>query len=322
MKYLSFLCVFLIACSKQPSTPKTTTFSGVAMTMPYKIIIGKNLDAIERKKLEESIEKTFSLVNKTCNNWNEDSEISHFNKLSAYEKCPISFTLKQLFDLVDVAYKLSHHRFDPTVAPLASLWQHAKIENRYPLQSEIDAITPSIGWHTIHFTDGIFYKEHSDTQIDLCGIAKGYAIDLLAEQFTLLGYSDYFIEWAGEIKAMGKNPNRGAWIAAIAGPTGAIYSTIPLSAASLATSGDYINFWKQTQEDNVLYSHIYDTKNLSPMNVLQTALTSASVLSQSCALADALATTCMSFSSLKEAQKWSEEVQRADPSYVFWLFSK
>ena len=92
-------------------------------------------------------------------------------------------------DLISAALTLSKATggaFDPTVAPLVTLWGITTDSPRVPQQTEIDALLPLVG--TEHVTlEGTRVTLDEGCAMDLGGIAKGYASDRLADIFAQYG---------------------------------------------------------------------------------------------------------------------------------------
>ena len=81
---------------------------------------------------------------------------------------------------------------------------------------------------------------------NLSGIAKGYGVDRVALALDALGFSDYMVEVGGEIRTRGHNAKGQAWQLAIERPDAMPQQAllvVPLRGRSLATSGDYRNFF-------------------------------------------------------------------------------
>jgi len=205
--------VVLVGCQNRSETNvdihgETTIFSGDAMTMHYRIIVGKVLDNTQLHAVSTLIEETFQEVNDIYNKWNPKSELSRLNRLPAKTKVVISPELESILEKTDLIVRLSEGRFDPTIEPLQALWKKALVNQIVPSKEEIAVVAPTIGWDLIHFDGGVFEKDHSLTQLDLGGIAKGLAIDIMLERLQEMGYRDLFVEWGGEIRASGQHPRQ------------------------------------------------------------------------------------------------------------------
>ena len=124
-------------------------------------------------------------------------------------------------------------------------------------------------------------------QVNLSGIAKGYGVDRAAQALDALGLADYLVEVGGEIRARGRNTEDRPWQLAVerpdAMPQRALH-VLPLADRSLATSGDYRNFF---MHEGHRYSHEIDPASAAPV---RHALASVSVVADDCTLADAWST--------------------------------
>lgn len=321
--------ILLTACRPQDVPPiakqadGTTAFTGDAMTMHYKILIGHDLSQSQADEALAIIQKTFQDTNAIFNKWNPDSELSKLNRQKAGVSTPLSPELFRLFQETDRIVALSQGKFDPTIEPLQDLWKQKLKLGKIPGDEEIQKIVPSIGWSKISFADGSFSKEHDMAQLDFGGIAKGLCIDLMVERLKEAGFNDLYVEWGGEIRASGSHPEGRPWTIYISrlddpDPTHAI-TTLHLTDQAIATSGDYLQNWTIA---GTTYFHIFDPVTLRPLQATHTSIASASVAANNCALADGLATVAMMFSTADEAQDWAEEIKNEYPETTFWIISR
>jgi len=264
------------------------------MTIPYCIQIGDTVN--DEAQVESLILSVFSEINQKYNNWNPDSEVSQLNSLAAYKTFLISPELATFLHYVDEIVLLTEGRFDPTVGSLQKMWKAYLTEGNLPPQNRVEEIKADIGWGTLHCEDRCFWKEKSSTAIDLCGIAKGYAVDLLVEKLQASGYHNVYVEWGGEIRALGHHPSDRPWKIGIQG-----LSSIDLTDTAIATSGSYIQNWSI---DGVHYTHIIDPITREPLH--NSTITSVSVIAKSCREADAIATALMLFPTKEAAQQWAQ----------------
>jgi FAD:protein FMN transferase len=333
MKYLFTifsLLTILTACQNQTeSTARTTTqFSGNAMTIDYKVIVGDPLNYQQYLEVSDHIAATFEKVNNIYNNWNPASEISQLNILTANTEIKISPELFHFLERTQEIVELTGGLFDPTVEPIHSLWKERMGIGQIPSEDDIAAIAPAIGWKNIHLKDGVFSKDHSNTRMDLGGIAKGLCVDILIESLNDLGYMNVFAEWGGEIRASGKHPEGRPWNIFISNlgdsdPKNAI-AHIDISDQAIAASGDYWQYWViPTGEDegseSKVYTHIVNPLTMHAIIASNNSIASTNVVAKDCTLADALATAAMLFPNVKEAQAWSKNVKEKIPEAEFWF---
>ena len=133
-------------------------------------------------------------------------------------------------------------------------------------------------------------KDHPKIYVDLSGYAKGLAIDEVARLLDDRGYSNYMAELGGEIRVHGQNANQAPWRIAIEKPDGGdreAQSVIHISKGSVATSGDYRNYF---EHDGIRYSHTIDPRTGRPVTH---QLASVTVVSEEAAFADAMATALL-----------------------------
>jgi thiamine biosynthesis lipoprotein len=313
----------------------TTAFSGDAMTMHYKILIGETLSKNQITKIKEIIQKTFAAIDTTFNKWNPNSELSKLNSQKSGITTALSPDLLRLFKETDPIVALSKGKFDPTIEPLQALWKLKLEKGTIPTEAEIQTIAPAIGWDKISFTDGQFTKSNDFTKLDFGGIAKGLSVDILVERLTATGFSNLYVEWGGEIRVTGKHPQGRPWTVYISrlgdtDPDNAI-ATLHLEDQAIATSGDYLQNWTvkfsrnegdEKESKPVTYFHIFDPVTLRPIEASHTSVASVSVVAPSCAMADGLATIAMMFPTVSEATLWAEEIKERFPDVSFWIVSR
>ena len=146
---------------------------------------------------------------------------------------------------------------------------------------------------------------------------KGFAVDCLLEKLWALGFSNTYVEWGGDIRASGEHPEGRPWNILLH-----FFSketeVFPLQDCALATSGDYEQIW---ETESGSYSHIIDPKSKQAIKRRSHSLAAVTVKAPNCALADALATACMTFSSAEEAHTWANKLTEKNPKLTFWIAS-
>jgi thiamine biosynthesis lipoprotein len=132
------------------------------------------------------------------------------------------------------------------------------------------------------------WKADSRLTLDLCGIAKGYALDLMARRIEAAGYMDFVAEIGGEVLARGADAGGAPWRIGISDPLGGgLHAVVDTKSLALATSGDAVNAYSVGGRR---YSHIIDPRTDEPV---RNSVASVSVLADTAMTADALATALM-----------------------------
>lgn len=324
---LLFSLLFFLSSCQSPS-PYVTDFSQNVMTIDYHISIGGRLSQQQKQQVQKIINATFQEIDAIYNKWNPHSELSKLNRLPAHTPHELSPPLHQFLQRLDLLVYLSGGRFDPTIEPLQHLWKERLEHGKCPTQQEINDLKPCLGWHTIHFTNGIFYKDDERTQLDLGGVAKGLCVDLLVERLHRAGFNHLFVEWGGEIRTLGFHPSKRPWHVYIShlanrNPSQAI-AHVELIDRALATSGDYYQYWKVISDtgEEKLYCHVFSPLTLAPLEIKSGSVASASLLALDCVTADALAKVLMLFNTIEEAQAWLKEMQKEFPYLACWIATR
>jgi thiamine biosynthesis lipoprotein len=127
-------------------------------------------------------------------------------------------------------------------------------------------------------------------QIDLCGIAKGYAVDGMASVLKKYGIGHALMSLDGELRALGGQADGQPWPVALESPQighRAAYGVIEMADLAVATSGDYRRFMRVG--DNHL-AHSMDGRRGGPVN---NGVASVTVLAATSMDADAWATALL-----------------------------
>ena len=140
------------------------------------------------------------------------------------------------------------------------------------------------------------FQSSADIELDVSAIAKGHAVDQVAELLTEFGFTNYMVEVGGEVRCLGHNLKEQAWRIGVDKPTENIDQQdrfqfiLGMDSLALATSGNYRKFWVDTL-NGMRYAHTINTKTGYPA---KNNLLSVSVLAPTCMEADAFATAFMS----------------------------
>lgn len=319
---LGFLILVLTGCETSDNS-LSSTFSGTAMTMEYRVVIGEPLIPPQKKSVRQTILKTFDEIDSIFNKWNPTSELSVINQAQANQRVALSKELLNFLVETDKIVQMTNGKFDPTVEPIQSLWRKKLEQEQTPSSEEIETLSAAIGWDKIHIEEGYIWKDHPSTSLDLGGIAKGYAIDLITERINQLGYPNVYVEWGGEIRTSGKHPEGRPWrilVSKLGNPDhSSAVAIVDMKDESVASSGDYLQNWTV---DGITYFHVIDPERCCPLVAKTNTICSTTVVAPTCMLADALATAAMMFSYPEEAEGWLSKVKEKIPSLRYWVLTR
>ena len=162
--------------------------------------------------------------------------------------------------------------FDPTVGPLVARYGFG------PIHQGSAGLGPSLAAGDGHLT-----KAEDGVTLDLCGIAKGHALDRVADVLADAGQRNFLIDVGGELLARGRHPSGRPWQAAVEDPrtdaTGAA-AILALDNMAIATSGTR---WNSYVLGGRTISHMIDPTSGEPV---RGTLASVSVLATTAMEAD------------------------------------
>ena len=294
---LPLLIVLLVGMSlyrlADPSYTDTIELNGVALGTTWLVkVVAPEADRQERDRLYAAISEQLDLIDGRMSTWDPASELSRFNRSRRTTPFAMSKPTLDVFDLAREVSEQTGGAFDVTVGPLVQTWGFgagAEPRKTDPRDEEIALLRERVGYTQLD-TDrqaGTLRKNHAATEADLSAIAKGYAVDCIADALETLGYRDFLVEVGGELAARGSRSGDGPWRVAIEQPDAdgrSIFAIVELKNTGMATSGDYRSY---SIRDGVRLSHLIDPRSMRP---IAHNLASVTVIDPNSARADALAT--------------------------------
>ena len=264
-------------------------FNGETMGTYYSIVIDGAVETA-REEIQKRIDECLTDVNRQMSTWDPESEISKFNQSESTDWFSASPEFAMVVAESIRIQKLTNGAFDPTVAPLIDLWGFgAKRPKTFPTQEAIDAAMARTGMPFMESRSEppAIRKSRPAITLNLSAIAKGHGVDRVSELLTSLGYPSHVVDIGGEDRTGIAKANGDKWRLGVESPFGEIQRVLECTELSVATSGDYRNYF---EKDGVRYSHLIDPATGRPV---VNPPASISVLSNSCMTADGLATGLM-----------------------------
>ena len=232
---------------------------------------------------EQEINRLDGLFSRT----NEKSEISAVNSAAGQSPAAVS---EDTFEIIQAAIEMSEltgGAFDITVAPIVDAWGFITEDYTVPSRETLDGLLPLVGSGRISLDEesSSVYLD-AGTEIDLGGIAKGYASDRIHEILAEYGVSSAIIALGGNVYAIGSKPDGSKWRVAVRDPNdeNSFIGIASVSDTSVITSGSYERYF---ESDGVRYHHIIDPETGCPA---EKGLRSVTIITKNGAMGDALST--------------------------------
>jgi thiamine biosynthesis lipoprotein len=260
------------------------------MGTSYNVTILPTAPEIDATAISEGIAAQLEQVNKVASTYQSDSELMLFNVAEVGAKVALSTELFELFSISSDLYTSTDGALDVTIGPLVELWGFGARERGDDIPSDlaIEQALAKAGFDNLElFEAEQSARRNTDLAIDLSAVAKGYAVDKVAEYLESQGVVHYLVEVGGELRTRGLSPSARPWRIGIESPSllrAEPIEGVSVSGKALATSGDYRNYFEQ---EGVRYSHTLDPRTGRPITH---RLASVTVIDDTSARADGLAT--------------------------------
>lgn len=253
---------------------------------------GLNCDALQR-----GLALRLAEVVARMSPWELESDLCRFGRAQAGSWVPLSSLCAGVLRDALLVARASGGAFDPTAAALVRAWGFGA-GLRHDAPGFVAPAGPqrphALNWRDLSLREAggqWEVRQPGGLELDLCGIAKGFAVDRLAQLLHQCGLDHHLVEVGGELRASGLKPDGQPWWVALEGVPAAVglpSTALALHGLAVATSGDYRNSYVDPQGRR--RSHTLDPRSGAPINH---GLASVSVLHPSCCLADAWATALM-----------------------------
>ena len=298
LKVISMLIVVTAAMLVGDASPVSSASDQPVMYQEARRLMWTKFEIIAygpvRARLAEAAEAAFEEIDRLdhqMSNYSETSELTYINRNAAREDVTVE---KELFDFLKLSIDCSRTTggaFDITVGPLMKAWGFFDSKGRVPDAAELKSVMARVGFkhvllnertHTIRF-------DREGVELDLGGIAKGYAVDRAAQILRASGVTSAFItSGSSSICAIGAPPGQKAWRVEVDDPLDRSHKveTIDLKDRSISTSGCHE---KTFESGGRTYCHIMDPRTGRPIE----GLISATIITQSGVEAEVLSKALM-----------------------------
>ncbi len=228
-------------------------------------------------------------IDADLSNYSAESELNRLCRSSPHSApVPVGDHLWTVLKAADKLSRKSNGAFDVTIGPVSKLWRRARKKKRLPTDRQLEQTRRAVGFQFVEFAGDkqAVRLMRPQMQLDLGGIAKGYAVDAALAILNEHGITAALVNGGGDIAVSGSPPRQHAgWAVTVSGLDPRDRSTpkqIFLKQQAIATSGDA---WQFIEIDGTRYSHIID-----PTTSLGTTdRKSVSVVAPNCMLADSVA---------------------------------
>ena len=269
LRTLGLLAVLALGACE--GAPDKVTLQGQTMGTYWRVSYLAEGGAPASAAVKTQLEDALVAVNASMSTWDPQATISQFNSGESLEPFPIEPAFATVVAAAQAVSAASGGAFDVTVGPLIDLWGFGAGGERRGAPPSAEAIGEAqarVGFSklVVRADPPSLQRTASGVEVDLSALAKGYGVDVLAAVLGEGGLGNYLVDIGGEVRARGVNDRGVPWRIGVEVPDpsarGLVQEALPLKDLSLATSGDYRNFF---EADGVRYSHTIDPRTGYPI---------------------------------------------------------
>lgn len=308
LSWLFFVLVFVaLSGCKDASTAVLNRKVGRIFGTSYSI----QFFAPKSIEIQPALDSIFGSVNALYSTYDSTSLVSRINRSEGSVYVPPTF-LTFWKKTVEIS-RFTQGYFNPTLGYLINGYGFGPSKTTYDIAPDW---SQHVGTEKIYIVGDSLKRLSDKLTLDFNAVAKGYALDLVAQYFDQLTLNNYLIEIGGEIRIKGKHIfNDKNWRIGIEKPVNKLsrelHQILSLPDVSMATSGNYRKY--KNLPDGKRQVHIINpiTGKSQESDIL-----SASVFQRDCLTADALATAIMAMGYTR-ARRFID--QHKIPVYIIYL---
>lgn len=295
------LILLLSACTKVPNR-----YSNVAIDIGFNdapvTFVAYTSSQAEFDRYFEQTKREFNYLGQLFDKYNNYTNLNNLKTINDNAGIQAIEVDQNLIDLLLYAKEwttLSQNTFNITLGAVLNIWSDYRNEGkmlnsanpetfgRIPSLEILQQADACTGWDWVEIDDeaNTVYIRKPCTQLDVGGIAKGFAADIVVKKLKDAGLTTAIINIGdSSIITIGTKPNGDEWGVGIAQPKrnvifadGSVDTLYFKESIHISTSGDNQNYY--LADDGQYYHHLIDPVTLFPVKTPLHSVTIATSLS-------------------------------------------
>ncbi|WP_345797567.1 FAD:protein FMN transferase [Castellaniella sp. MT123] len=247
---------------------------------------------VDHAALYQGLAQAVACVDRQMSPWKPDSDLMRLNRAAPGEWVTLPAEILDVLDCALDVGRRSDGAFDAAVGDLVNAWGFGAQRDAPDAVAVREAASAHRFAHDGLLLDPTLGRvcKQSVMTLDLCGIAKGYAVDRMTAVMRDHGVGHALLSLDGELRALGARADGRPWAVALESPTDGLrapHGVLELADLAVATSGDY-RHWIQVGGERL--AHTMDGRRTAPV---RNSIASVTVLANECMAADAWATALL-----------------------------
>ncbi len=238
------------------------------LALPPREASAEAAEAVAARALAEA-EAALRAVEAEMSAYIEGSPISRLNRAPAGQAISLPPATLEVLRASAAAFRATDGAFDVACRPLLELWRAAGKSGRAPTPAEVAAARARSTLGALELGANSATKAAPGLEVDLGGIAKGYAIDQATARMIAAGAAGGLVDVGGDLRVFGAPPRAERWDVKVRSPFGeGTLVTLRVPPSAVCTSGDYFRY---VVLDGRRYSHIVDPRTGYPATPVRSA---------------------------------------------------
>src|SRR5574337_1256226 len=177
-------------------------FHGPTMATRWSVSCDVDAD-LDREALHRALSAAVEQVDRQMSPWRPQSDLNRLNDAAPGAWVALPAEIGQVLAHALEVNRRSRGAFDPAVGELVNAWGFGAVRAQ-PDAAAIRAArqTPHRPAHELLELDAGRARKHTPLRLDLCGIAKGYAVDAMIEVLQRHGVRHALAALDGELRAL------------------------------------------------------------------------------------------------------------------------
>ena len=270
------------------------------------------------EKAKEAVDASLKEIQRLDELWSVGDEDSVVSRLNRHESVELDKDTSRLLKRALEISSDTDRAFDITIYPLMKEWGFTTGDFKVPAKERLEELLEHVDAGRLEYGGESTFSLPEDIQIDLGGIAKGYASDRIMEIFEENEITAGLVSLGGNVETFHTKADGSPWRVGIRNPdttlraltSAELTGIVQAADQAVITSGGYERYF---EENGITYHHILDPETGMPAD---SGLISVTIVNSDGCLADGLSTALFVMGREKALAYWDQHRDTFDAILV------